>query len=679
MKKLAVFLLFASLFAQAQNPPTGFYKYAFYAPLPNGTFTPISMDTAMALLTSEGSGHTTTQQPPTGFYKAAVYGVKPDGTWVPLSLDSTGSLIVTGGGGGAVMPLPTDMLFDYDLHDGSGTTITDVSGQGNNATLETTGCSGVVPTWNANTTINFPGNGGTPATPFCAISTPVPTNNVKSIMVCGAFGYGYGAGGMVLIGSTVNVDKEVTQLSGIVSAPGVSLLYGNTLGSSAFGGALEPIPGSSGCLSLVYNTTGSGLNDAIYWNGQLLDYKTSGFGSSFWPSPSASAGIASTGNITIGGDGFVQAGRNTYQMRATLGRATGWNTQLTASEVNQAYQTWLGANTTRGIVIPPIPQAFALNTPLLATNFNIPCIGDSITFGFNASTNYCNWAANNFLSAIGTTVIGVERGVSDEISGDGAKRSQFPYFSQIGVGPFIATDFEGTNDSTACRAAGVSSVPLAYTIGNITTKAQAAHAAGYRFFEGAMISRSNIAGCDATWRDVLVPAELKLVSQGIVDGVFNFDDDPLFGANNASTTQSTGTACNGTPCYNPDLIHPTTNGQERLAQWYANFILASTLGSTSSSPDAIVANTASLLPQNKWINAAPTAIAAWNFPDCITLDGLKDPTYRINNTSAFALTMSAVNSETITGSAIVAASTSAIYVPQFSGLTTGGCFWLRTQ
>lgn len=596
-------------------------------------------------------------------------------TSTTASTNCTGPQLSIATGAIPVMPASTNLLFDLDLHDGSGTTVSDVSGNGNNGTIQTTSCSGVAPTWNANGTIHFPGNGGTPATPYCAIATSVPTNSVKTAMLCGAFGYGYGFGGATMVGSTVNVDKELTGLSGIVAAPGMSLTYGNTLGTSTFDGALEPVPGTPGCFTVVYNTTG---NDAMYWNGQLLDFKTAANGSSFWPAAVASAAIASTGNIVIGADGFIQAGRDTYQMTATLAHATGWSTQITPVAVNQAYQTWLNINTVRGIVIPSLPQAFGSQTALTATNFILPCIGDSITFGFGASANYCTYAGANFLSALGT-VTAVNRGVSDEISGDGVRRMQAGYFPNTGVAPLVATFFEGTNDSSACRAAGVSSVPLAYTLANYAQAAVLAHAAGYKLFIGAMISRSNIAGCDTTWRDVLVPATLKLVTQGVIDGVFNFNDDARFGADNASTTNSTGTACASGPCFNTDKIHPDTAGQQIFAQWYANFLLAATQGSTSNSPDSITSTTYSMLPQNKWINANPASAAAWNLPDCIALDGLKDPTYRVNNLSASAITLSGVNSETISGSAMVSAGTSAIYVSQFMGTTTGGCFWLRTQ
>lgn len=681
MKNLArlFFVLCFSFSAMAQNPPSGVYKYAFYAPLPNGTFVPISLNTANALLTAAGSGNTNTSQPPSGMYKAAVYGMKPDGTFVPISLDSTGALMVSGGGGGAVMPSPTTIVYDYDLHDGSGTVVTDVSGNNNNGTLQTTGCFGTPPTWNVNHSINFTGGGGTPSTPYCGIATPVAESAIKTVMMCGAFGVGYGfAAQQAVVGNTLAVGKAVNLGSSLLNTPTVTTVYGSAAGTF-FGGALEPMGGGPGCLTVVYNTVASGILDQIYWNGVLLDYKTAGHGSSFWPNPTSSAGIGETGNIVIGADGFVPAGRYATQMRATLGRSTTWSNQLTAAAVNQAYQAWLSSNATNGTVIAPIPEGYTnATTPLSTANFNLAVLGNSITAGYLAATSYSTYAAANFLSAIGTTVIAVNRAVSDEISGDGAKREGVAYFPQIGIGPWIATDFEGTNDSTSCRLAGISAAPTAYTIANITTKAQAAHTAGYRFFEGTMISRSNIAGCDAAWKDVLDPAIRQLLSQGVIDGIFDFESDPLFGADGASAV-ITGTACGGAPCFQTDQIHPTTTGQQRLAQWYANFILANVLGSSSINPDLLAGTTYSMLPQNKYVIATPTIAAAWNFPDCIALTGLKDPTYRISNTSAFAITMSAVNSETITGSPIIAAGVSAIYTPIFGGNATAGCSWLRTQ
>lgn len=86
------------------NPPSGFYKYAMYAPLANGTFTALSMDDTGELVTANGSGNVNTSQPPLSMYKAAVYGVMADGTWVALSLDDTGALIVSGSGGSSFTP-----------------------------------------------------------------------------------------------------------------------------------------------------------------------------------------------------------------------------------------------------------------------------------------------------------------------------------------------------------------------------------------------------------------------------------------------------------------------------------------------------------------------------------------------------------------------------------------------
>lgn len=126
MKNLArlFFVLCFSFSAMAQNPPSGVYKYAFYAPLPNGTFQLISMNTANALLVAAGAGHTTSTQPPTGMYKAAVYGLTPSGTFVPLSLDATGALIVSGGGGSSP-PLLSGALATHVFNQGSGTDLAD--------------------------------------------------------------------------------------------------------------------------------------------------------------------------------------------------------------------------------------------------------------------------------------------------------------------------------------------------------------------------------------------------------------------------------------------------------------------------------------------------------------------------------------------------------------------------
>jgi hypothetical protein len=216
---------------------------------------------------------------------------------------------------------------------------------------------------------------------------------------------------------------------------------------------------------------------------------------------------------------------------------------------------------------------------------------------------------------------------------------------------------------------------------NIREIAATVHSVHGKLYWGTMISRQNLSGCDTSWKDVLNPAIRRLKDQGVLDGYFNMAADPRFGADGAANA-TTGTACNGLPCYGSDKIHPTglsdgTGGQPPLGQWWANFMLASIIGSTESNPDSIATTTYQMLPQNKYVLAAPTEEASWMLPDCIALDGLGDPKYTIVNTSTFAIALAGTNSETVSGSATIAAGSTARLLPVFEGDATGGCHWQR--
>jgi hypothetical protein len=106
---LSLSLLLCTLAAIAQTPPPGFSKYATYAVQADGSFVPISLDNAKAMLTASGAGVAPPDAtPPRGMYQAAVYGLMPDGvTFQPLQLDANGALIISGGGqgGGALFPI----------------------------------------------------------------------------------------------------------------------------------------------------------------------------------------------------------------------------------------------------------------------------------------------------------------------------------------------------------------------------------------------------------------------------------------------------------------------------------------------------------------------------------------------------------------------------------------------
>jgi lysophospholipase L1-like esterase len=564
------------------------------------------------------------------------------------------------------IPKPSNLIAYYDLHDCTGTTVSDVSGNNNNAAIQTTG-SGTAPTWNANCTLNFPGGFGVPTTSgFMGVITPSATITAKTAVVCGAFSYGGGyLGQQAIVGNTISTGKELNTGPSFINTPGTSVVYGST-GGTYFDGGLEPIPTTPGCFAVVYNT--SPAVDQIYWNGQPLTYKSIPGGSGFWPSPSSSAGLSEIGQYVIGAESYIPSSRFISQMQGTLGAAGFWNTQLTQNDIMQQYQSWISFNTNRGITITS-PPAIYNGVVINPANVNIPCYGDSITFGLGVAfaDSYCVYAvAQGQLAGLGT-VVSVPRGVTGEPAADGWQRAVGSGL-EFGAKPRVATFFEGTNDG--CNASNITNTGALVTY--YTNLANAIHKQKGILLLGTMLSRT---GCDA-WKNTLNGIIRNLAAQGVIDGMFDSATDARAGANGAYANPNP-TACAGGTCFQADGIHPTTALQRIISTYWANSILAatSTVNQTSS---VVVTTSHQILPRERWIGVSSSSAVTMTLPDCNGMTGFN---FGIGPPgSGGTITVASMSGQTITGATTLAPGTPpVVYTATLVSSITGGCGWNQTQ
>jgi len=470
------------------------------------------------------------------------------------------------------------LLADYQFADGTGTTVTDSSGNGNNATF----ISGHNPSWAQNglqfTTstqgVNLPSAlnaGETFEITSCVDALPSsggqPKNNQYPLFITSSLGFS-----------------------------GLNLLYAGAGQNSPY--ALGVVAGSatrsaasqtfSGCHVITYVLgTGSGNLDHLYIDGVELSYTSEG----------SSAGFQASGNLILGNSGISPY--NGSGIIGTVYRLRVLSSQLTAGQAYSDAIALRAAASARGISLSP-PQ-YLLNTP------QMHLIGDSITCAWNGSA--CNssysWGSQLSLTNQPTYTItnwGIYGAyMSAMVSSEPWRVS--PY-CKTQAGPAIAINFAGTNDLRILTASQLGQYAAAM--------AQLLKNAGCDPFIMTVLSRtgnSSISGTptnDAQKNayDALVSAQWK--SWGY-KGLLDVGADPLIGAD--------GQGANTT--YFLDGTHPTATSQGLIAAAASRALNYYYSQYSPSNPHVISAGTTLTTADAAVSIASPTAAVPLVMPDCI--------------------------------------------------------------
>lgn len=289
-----------------------------------------------------------------------------------------------------------------------------------------------------------------------------------------------------------------------------------------------------------------------------------------------------------------------------------------------------------------------------SAQYNVTCNGNSIYAGanLNPATTPCsslglpaNYVVNN------TSLFGMNAAIFIQSKFAAANR----YFSPTSQNILILAD--ASNDLcnasppfTATQLGGV------YASGVALAKAQ-----GYStVIIPTMLSRT---GCDPQKNAIDLVLRQQAARMGA--SLLDMAAIPQLGADGAYSNLT----------YFSDATHPTNAGDVLMQGAIARVILANT-GSTAAAPTVSVATALTLTADVRFLNWTPTAAATGTLPECLGLTGYD---YQIRNLSAFAITMSGAGTETISGSATVAANTPAQFTVQLTSPTAGGCYWQRTQ
>ncbi len=602
-----------------------------------------------------GSGHGPGAVPDPGATAGSTRYLREDGTWAVPAGGSFGGLNFGSGvsGAGAI----AGATADYRFVEGTGSTLTDISGNGNDATL---GSGSQAPMWTMQ---------GLQFVNQQNVSLPAALNASKT------FFFGVYLDPLTNDSSLPKANQFPLLLSSSMDAPGLNLLYLQAVGSTSYAntGIFAPsIFGNGGFTTAAPNLvsgfhvlayvlgTGGGDVDHIYIDG----VEVGGYG----PHGSA-AGLQTSGNLFLGSSGTPSWAAS--GLFGTLYRFTALPTNsLTAPQI-QAISGRIRADAaSRGVDVAP--------KPVVQAQPSLYAIGDSITCGYIAPN--CNgvtpWTSLLSLAnqpAYAIRNYGIPGITLRAVLGSEANR--IAPVCPSNFGPSVALLLLGSNDVADLHdGGGNSTTQVATASAQLDSEIQTLKMAGCRVFVGTMLSRggndqfgTSLDG-DKNAYDAMILMTAKAAG---ADGVVDFAANPNLGADGASA--------NGT-YFQGDQVHPTEAGQQLLAAAASN-ALNYYLGFNQANPHVVTAATYTMSAGDGYITSSPVANQTLTLPDCT---GQSGAVYTVTNIqSAFAVGVLAGDSSQLidgiaAGTALPVGSNSSVSFRDVANpKSVSGCHWER--
>jgi len=294
---------------------------------------------------------------------------------------------------------------------------------------------------------------------------------------------------------------------------------------------------------------------------------------------------------------------------------------------------------------------YTVQTPT-STTPTVTALGDSITC--------CNLiAAQDYpaLFSLNNTYTVINQGSANDLAAAMAATQQYRTLgvNSPNAGQNVYSIFGGTNDIAT------NNTPT-FTYGQILKAVQTAKLAGLRPFVWTMLDRQSL----QTGKNAL---NTLIRSGAVVNGYYLVDgaQNALLGADGASTN---------TTYFQADLIHPTAAGQVLLAA-AGSAAINSADGSTANNPTITAVQNFTGTAATNYVIQTPTLAATHALTSCLYLTGAQYARTIVNGSATLTITVSSAS--TITGSTAIAPNSTAVFTPQLTAATTGGCSWLRTQ
>lgn len=633
----------SALSLNLRGVPYSFTPQAFTAGTINvGTLNATTLNGAIAasqlpVFRASGASHSQGVVPDPGITAGNTRFLREDGSWA----------VPAGTGGGStpayVALLPTGSTVDYNFSQGTGTTVTDNSGNSNDAIF---GTGANAPTWAPKGGLTFTSTSGPQQ-----LKLPAALNNSRTF-VMGVYTNPLTTVGLfpgtqpVMISSSLG--SSGYNFMNVASGPNNDTHYTNAWSFRNFGGnatrsaTYTPYSGFH-VLAVTLGASGSSV-DHFYLDGvEVGSYISQG----------TSAGLQTSGNLFLGSS--LVSPFNTSGFNGTFYRFVTYSTQLSASQIADASRSIREEVAARGVAISPQPIAIGFS--------QLHAVGDSITYGtYNGSAAY-GWPSKLALTnqpiwqVINWGVVGA--GLEDVAA---SEPNRVALRCGNALTPGVAVVFLGTNSFAEIGTGLTPMAAFQHLAGEVGILKQA----GCRVFVGTMISR---VGLDSSKNgyDALILAQYKLIG---ADGVVDFAANPNLGADGAYTN---------TTYFNTDGTHPKTVGEDILAAEASN-ALNYYFGFNDANPNNVTSLPYSMAAGDGTISLSGlTSAGTITLPDCT---GQSNAVYRITNPqSAFAVNVAPLNAnQLINGLAFgtpvaVPANGSLILRDVANSKTVGGCHW----
>jgi hypothetical protein len=482
-----------------------------------------------------------------------------DGTGVggqTICRDANAGISTTGCSNPFVSGLVTSgLLAEYRFNEGTGTTLTDYSGNGNNGTF----CASA-PSWIAgNPTqdgLRFNGTSN-------CINLPSALNSARTIIIVGSFIPGNNRTivspvcgtttihNLGILGRGFNVSPIDNSGVNPIATSNGGEYFTTALVNGSY--AVNTIQSASGTqiIAAEFGSSGDGTHDAIFVNDNIAPYgpvQPNLFANNGFGSTGQSAGSQTSGNFVLGGSasGSCMSAVSTW-WNGGMYYALFYSTYLTPAQLGQDFNVIQQAMAQRGIYLGYWNAGPALGTTQQNLNNQYVAVGDSITYGTGVATTFTQYMT--FPSTFNTwnwVNLGLPSIQALQYAAEGL--AQTP---QSWIYPNAASNamslWLGTNDCSPNTAVGGQG---AY--GNLVMMARQMRLHGttaqnQRLLAASMISRT---GSDTCKNGFNAPFRQQWSSWA--DAFIDVAADPNLGADgaNANTTYFQG-----------DAVHPTTYAQ----------------------------------------------------------------------------------------------------------------------
>jgi lysophospholipase L1-like esterase len=580
-----------------------------------------------------GSAHAQGVVPDPGATAGTSRYLREDGTWAVPAGGVTGSGGTSLSTGTALVPGATA---DYSFMDGTGTTLTDSTPNGNNGTLS----SGAnAPVWTRN---------GLAFSATQGVSLPSALNGTQTFFAA------------VYINPLTGGQQIHEQYPVLVTSSngltGVNLMISLKLGATFYPLAYAPSILANGAVTTTATNVMSGFHVLAYvlgtGAGSVDHFYVDGVEVGSYSAQGASANSQSSGNLYLGSSNagpWSQGGFN-----GTMYRFRTYPSALSAADVQTVSQAIRADAASRGVPVTPAPQP--VSTPQLHA------IGDSITFGEGGVTPWPSLLSLTNQPAYAVQNWGISSITLIDILGSESNRAALSCAST--TGPSIAIILAGTNDFLFGSPTPQS------VFASMTGEIQVLKRAGCKVFAATMLSRggTDINGtsydADKNAYDALILTQAKAVG---ADGVIDFAANPLLGADGANTNTY----------FQADHIHPSQTGQALLGSIASN-VLNYYFGASAMNPHVVTSLPYSMTAADGEVSLnGVTSAGALTLPDCA---GQSGATYRINNPqTAYAITVTGLNANQpingLTTPVTVPANGTLVLHDVPNPKTVSGCHW----